>query len=81
MERSEFDLELLAGIEDRAKTVRTRIRSVVFGYTHAFCLYGPAGHGKSHIVTSELDETLGSGKCKQYKGEKAEAAVLSVWRS
>jgi hypothetical protein len=76
MELTDADLDLLAGIEDRAKTVRTRIRSVALGYTHAVFLHGPGGHGKSHIVTSELDETVGVGKWKSYKGDMSPRGMI-----
>ncbi len=76
MELSDADLELLAGIEDRAKTVRTRVRSVALAYTHSLFLYGPGGHGKSHIVQTELDEVPGKGKWKQYKGDMSSRGMI-----
>ena len=76
MELNDVDLDLLAGIEDRAKTVRTRIRSVALGYTCGLFVYGPGGHGKSHIVTAELDETVGPGKWKSYKGDMSSRGMI-----
>ena len=77
MELSDYDRDLLAGIKDRARIARTRVRSVAFGYTHAFFFHGPAGHGKSHIVTSELDDALGKGKWKQYKGDISSRGLIN----
>jgi hypothetical protein len=49
---------------------------VALGYTHALFLYGPGGHGKSHIVQTELDQVPGKGKWKQYKGDMSSRGLI-----
>ena len=76
MELSDTDLDLLARIDERAKTVRARIQSVALGYTCGLFLYGPGGHGKSHVVNSELDATVGRNKWNSYKGDLSSRGLI-----
>ena len=57
---AETDQDLLASIRARQDVISTQIRSVADGYTHAFFLWGPGGHGKSHQVRVGLRGTTAS---------------------
>ncbi|WP_417384151.1 hypothetical protein [Gimesia sp.] len=50
------DQELLQFIDERSAIVQKRVASVAQGYTHAFFVWGPGGHGKSHAIAQGLKQ-------------------------
>jgi hypothetical protein len=78
MMRSEVDRELLSAIDDRANTLRTRIRSVADGDTYGLFIFGPGGMGKSYIVEGELNTNPGFNRWKTYKGDISARGLIDA---
>jgi hypothetical protein len=52
------DAKLLEAVEGRRKLLETSVQTVVQGYNPALFVWGPAGLGKSHLLTTMLDGML-----------------------
>jgi hypothetical protein len=47
--------KVMAGIVKRRDIIKTQITMVAAGYTNALFVYGPAGLGKTHLITDVLE--------------------------
>lgn len=50
---------VVAGLTKREQVLEVQIQGVVEGYVNACFVFGPAGLGKTHLITSRLDALLG----------------------
>lgn len=76
MTLSTIDTEILAALEKKRAIVRRRVESVARGYTTALFVYGPGGHGKSHIIEEELNRFPGRGKWRHYNSSMSPAGLV-----
>lgn len=53
--------KITAGVVKREQVLEVQVQGVVEGYVNACFVYGPAGLGKTHLITSRLDALLGKG--------------------
>jgi hypothetical protein len=78
---SDAEAELVAGVEYREKVVRGRIAGIVlpnYQGVKGFFLHGPAGHGKSEIITTELKRRFGPDGWQHYNSDVSAAALANI---
>lgn len=66
---------LLAKIDGRRKMLETSVQAVVQGFSSALFVWGPAGLGKSHLLTTMLDGML-SGAWKHHTAYSTPKALM-----
>jgi hypothetical protein len=74
------ELDILAALENKERVLRARIRAIALpSYTgvRGLFLYGNPGHGKSHILRTELDAVCGPGKWRLYNSDMSPPALLA----
>jgi hypothetical protein len=76
MKLSDFDKDVLAGIEQKRAILRRRVDSVARGYTSALFVHGPGGHGKSHIIEEQLDRHPGRRRWRHYNSSMSAAGLI-----
>lgn len=65
-------------LKKREDVLRTQIRSVVQGYTHAMFVWGPGGLGKTHIIGLELESIVSRAWQHHTGSSTAKGLVLSL---
>lgn len=76
MKLSDTDNDILVGIEQKRAILRRRVDSVARGYTSALFVYGPGGHGKSHIIEEQLNHCPGKQKWRHYNASMSAAGLV-----
>lgn len=62
----------------KANVLRAQIQSVAQGYTNASFIWGPAGLGKTHLITGELDSLCGKGWVHHTAYSTPKALMLTI---
>src|SRR5258708_4958438 len=69
---------LLAKVDGRRKMLETSVQAVVQGYSPALFCWGPAGLGKTHLLTTMLDGLLLGGWRHHTAYSTPKALMLSI---
>ncbi|MGA2616501.1 MAG: hypothetical protein ABSF26_02755 [Thermoguttaceae bacterium] len=63
-------------VQRLAKIVAARVDEVVSGDVPSFFFFGPGGHGKSHVVSMQLDRKPGPGKWLHWNSRMTPRALV-----